>query len=83
MQRLEAAFTEIEVNTSTSIFRMKELFDPVGGAKGEAPPTAGVGAGTKPFLDPETPSDLLAKWKDEFRQGDLRKGFLWAFQGHR
>lgn len=74
----KAAFTDIEKNASSSVDRIKALFGSVGGAKGEAPATPGVGAGTKAFVAPETPSDLLAKWKDQFRQMEMAEN---AFYG--
>ena len=70
----KAGMAEIEVNNAQFNVRMSELFAKtspeklMGGGAGAPPPPGGGG---KPFPTIETPSDLLAKWKDELKQREI------------
>jgi len=71
----KAGAAEIDANVAHLNLRMSELFAKtapekmLGGAGAGAP--AGPAAGGKSFVTPETPSDLLAKWKDELKQREI------------
>ena len=67
----KVAFADFASTGNAAADRVSKLFSSIGGAKAEAPAAAGPGAGTKAFVAPETPSDLLAKWKDELKQREI------------
>lgn len=65
------AFADFASTGNAAAERVSKLFASIGGPKGEAATAPGPGAGGKAFVAPETPSDLLAKWKDELKQREI------------